>query len=134
MSDTATATTTAEKPVDSCLVSTRASLDKYGANIERLNAFIDRYKERLAGCWWSACHIYGHIEIIISDRETSPYERDARAIARRWPGAVWIRTKSPDTCGALDWKTEIAGLPVIIRNAELIKWTPIPNTTVEEEP
>jgi hypothetical protein len=105
-------------------------LRKYRKNIEDLLLFADCNAKQLSGLEWDPCHIYCKIEIMAGPK-SKRFEREARLIARRWPGVVWTRRRNDGVCGVLDWHGTVDGIPVIIRNAEGIKWSPMPNTEVE---
>jgi hypothetical protein len=104
------------------------SIARYRDNCNQLLAWIESNFTRLEGLNWCGCHIYLSVDITLTSKPGDP---TAREIARRWPGRVWIRTKSFTACGVIDWVSKAEGeLPIKIVAAEVIKWTPEPNTEV----
>lgn len=108
-------------------------LQRYASHIVMLQSFIQGNIDKLCDLNWHACHIYGRMEITIGNVSGNHFEQDARKIARRWPGRVWIRTKNAGVCGVIDWvsKPDEPGVEIVIQSAEVIKWSPEPNTEVK---
>lgn len=94
-------------------------LDRYAVHIGKLRAFVDSNRDKLDGLSWDACHVYCEITIDATDKYNVAENIGARAIARRFPGRVFIKEPTPGQCGSLNWVSRGEGLiPITIRHAE----------------
>jgi hypothetical protein len=84
-------------------------------DIARLRAFMARHREAIAPFEWRA-YGWNDLKIIFEAHDQKPKE-----IAKAFGATGWTREHDSYTCGAVNWKKEVDGCFLIIKNAENIK-------------
>lgn len=88
---------------------------------ERVEDVARAHLEKLAGTYW---RFYANEDLVIEANKDylSQPVKDARAIARRFPGLVWKKVKNQWQCGVIDYVSELDGVTIRIENAETIQF------------
>lgn len=79
-----------------------------------LRAFFEKHREAISPFNWKA---YGWMDTEI-EFDSWQDRGKAKEIATALGREGWTRHKNSYTCGAIDWKKELDGCGVIIKNAE----------------
>ncbi|SRR6266404_3426506 len=100
----------------------RAALDKREADIQTVRRFLDLHGDKLTDTDWQEQAWSCRIKIGANKEYSEMPVKNAREIARRFPGVVWTRVKNNITCGVIDFQGSLDGVELLIENAETLKF------------